>query len=71
MALNADTNLLATDDCSKGLPSGSDDTTVIEALRQANGFRSSVTPVPAITGMRPSARSSVIITHQHVRHDLR
>ncbi len=71
MALKCDTNLLATDDCSKGLPSGSRHTTVIEALRQANGFRSSVSAVPAITGMRPSASSSVIITTSHVRHDLR
>lgn len=46
----------------RGYRQAADDTTVIEALRQANGFRSSVSAIPAITGMRPSARSSVIIT---------
>ena len=56
----------------RGYRQAADDTTVIEALRQANGFRSSVRRLaPAITGMRPSASSSVIITTSHVRHDLR
>lgn len=46
----------------RGYRQAADDTTVIEALRQANASAVALAPVPAITGMRPSASSSVIIT---------
>lgn len=62
MALNADTNLLATDDCNVGYRQAADDTTVIEALRQANGFRSSVSAGP---GNYRNAPISQIQRHHH------